>query len=233
MEQQAVLDQKLQELQRRMTKDAVGLVSSTTKDKGKTPLGERRRTRPLSLSTASLSSANPSSSRSQQSLSSISSRSPHGSIPSIPSSPPHLQPLTNWRSHHDNRKRYSQTHEDPQSSAPSSPRMASPIPRHLSPPGKSSSPPTISNGRALGHTHARGTPGRSKGSRWQTDVGIGSQVNGRVSEHGSEASSFSDLSDASLSASALESALLSNIRAGGSRLSSFARSNLTGRRGVR
>jgi len=33
-----------------------------------------------------------------------------------------------------------------------------------------------------------------------------------VSEQGSEASSFSDLSDASLSASALESALMSNIR---------------------
>jgi hypothetical protein len=43
-----------------------------------------------------------------------------------------------------------------------------------------------------------------------------------TSSHGSSASSFSDLSDAaSVSASALESALLSNIRGGGSRLYVF------------
>ncbi|KAF8530920.1 hypothetical protein JB92DRAFT_2854304 [Gautieria morchelliformis] len=55
----------------------------------------------------------------------------------------------------------------------------------------------------------------------------------RGSSHGSSASSFSDLSDAaSVSASALESALMSNIRGGGSRLSMFARSHFgTGRGG--
>ncbi|KIJ37444.1 hypothetical protein M422DRAFT_33767 [Sphaerobolus stellatus SS14] len=51
--------------------------------------------------------------------------------------------------------------------------------------------------------------------------GIPSQ---RGSNHGSAASSFSDLSD--VSASALESALMSNIRGAGSRLSMFARSHL-------
>ncbi|KAF5333610.1 hypothetical protein D9611_002768 [Ephemerocybe angulata] len=46
------------------------------------------------------------------------------------------------------------------------------------------------------------------------------------SSHGSETSSFTDLSDASVSASALESALMSNIRGGGgSRLSQFVPSS--------
>ncbi|KAK0190484.1 hypothetical protein F5146DRAFT_1194344 [Armillaria mellea] len=49
------------------------------------------------------------------------------------------------------------------------------------------------------------------------------------SNGGSEASSFSDISDASLSASALESALLSNIRGTGSRFSNFAKSRFGGR----
>ncbi|KAJ7505477.1 hypothetical protein B0H11DRAFT_2170306 [Mycena galericulata] len=86
----------------------------------------------------------------------------------------------------------------------------SPISRHLSP-SKSSSPPALSPRSALGQSHRRFGP-------------LGSN-------HGSEASSFSDISDTSLSASALESALLSNIRGNGSRFSAFARSRLVGRGG--
>ncbi|KAG6334100.1 hypothetical protein ID866_4992 [Astraeus odoratus] len=90
----------------------------------------------------------------------------------------------------------------------------SPMARHISPP-KSSSPPAVSARNVRGLSHLRpqgqgrgyGAPGVSEGE----------------STHGSSASSFSDLSaftpvDASFSASALESALMSNIRAGGSRL---------------
>jgi len=89
----------------------------------------------------------------------------------------------------------------------------SPIPRRLSA-GKSSSPPTLSPRNALGQRY------RPLVDRTLSEHG---------SSHGSEASSFSDLSDASLSASALESALMSNIRGGGSRLSQFARSRMSGR----
>ena len=50
-------------------------------------------------------------------------------------------------------------------------------------------------------------------------VGVRARPSQRGSSHGSSASSFSDMSDAaSISASALESALMSNIRGGGSRL---------------
>ncbi|KAF8076778.1 hypothetical protein FPV67DRAFT_1605194 [Lyophyllum atratum] len=89
----------------------------------------------------------------------------------------------------------------------------SPIPRRLSA-TKSSSPPTLSPRSALGQRY------RPLVDRTMSEHG---------SSHGSEASSFSDLSDASLSASALESALMSNIRGGGSRLSHFARSRMSGR----
>ncbi|KAI0053598.1 hypothetical protein FA95DRAFT_464512 [Auriscalpium vulgare] len=94
------------------------------------------------------------------------------------------------------------------------PGSHSPMSRHISPPGNAS-PPAVSpgNARAQPSMRYRGlamTPG---------------------SNQGSSASSFSDLSEASLSGSALESALLSNIRGGGSRISNFARSHLTGRSG--
>jgi hypothetical protein len=126
------------------------------------------------------------SSRSQ-SVSSASS--PQGSIPSIPSPPPESQ-------------------------------SQSPISRHLSP-SKSSSPPTVSPRSVRGQSHMRYGPM------------VGRTVSEQGSNHGSSASSFSDISgrcsrllsllsnlnycfaDASLSASALESALLSNIRGGG------------------
>ncbi|KAJ6620816.1 hypothetical protein B0H10DRAFT_2163433 [Mycena sp. CBHHK59/15] len=81
----------------------------------------------------------------------------------------------------------------------------SPISRHLSP-SKSSSPPALSPRSALGQSHRRYGPLVER------------SVSEQGSNHGSEASSFSDISDTSLSASALESALLSNIRGNGSRL---------------
>ncbi|KAG6856038.1 hypothetical protein H0H87_008142 [Tephrocybe sp. NHM501043] len=74
--------------------------------------------------------------------------------------------------------------------------------RHLSA-SKSSSPPALSPRSALGQRY------RPLMDRAASE---------HSSSHGSEASSFSDLSDADLSASALESALMSNIRGGGSRL---------------
>ncbi|KAJ7134431.1 hypothetical protein C8R44DRAFT_770464 [Mycena epipterygia] len=94
----------------------------------------------------------------------------------------------------------------------------SPISRHLSP-SKSSSPPTLSPRSALGQSHRRYGPLVERG------------VNEQGSNNDSEASSFSDISDTSLSASALESALLSNIRGNGSRFSAFGRSRLVGRGG--
>jgi len=116
----------------------------------------------------------------------------------------------------------------PPDSQPHSPisRHLSPSSRHLSP-NKSSSPPALSPRSALGQSHRRYGPLVERG------------VSEQGSNHGSEASSFSDISDTSLSASALESALLSNIRGNGSRFSAFAarssafaaRSRLVGRGG--
>ncbi|KAJ4479090.1 hypothetical protein J3R30DRAFT_3881854 [Lentinula aciculospora] len=97
-------------------------------------------------------------------------------------------------------------------SSPQSPQPRSPpLRRHMSP-TKSLSPPALSPRSALSQSH--------RGLR---------QAAGRLNEQdrdGSEAStgSFSDISDTSLSASALDSALLSNIRGNGSRFSAFARS---------
>ncbi|KAF7291731.1 Atg29-N domain-containing protein [Mycena chlorophos] len=91
----------------------------------------------------------------------------------------------------------------------------SPMSRHLSP-SKSSSPPALSPRSALGQSHRR----------------YSAIMSDQSSSHGSEAStgSFSDISDlidGSLSASALESALMSNIRKNGSRVSStFGRSRV-------
>ncbi|KAF7365379.1 Atg29-N domain-containing protein [Mycena venus] len=108
-------------------------------------------------------------------------------------------------------------------SPPPDSQSHSPMSRHLSPssrhPNKSSSPPALSPRSALGQSHRRYGP--------LVERGVGEQG----SNHGSEASSFSDISDTSLSASALESALLSNIRGNGSRISAFARSRLVGRGG--
>lgn len=188
-EQQEALARKLRDLERLMTKDQLGLVSSTSsrrhlsqdkaEDTDKGPMRSRGRMRPLSASSFS--------SRSQQSLSSLSSRSPAGSVPS---SPPYPPASVHWRSHPETR-RHSEyvrqsTAEQLHSPAPEEKRIASPIPRHLSPPGKSSSPP------ALSATHVRAMRRASAGAGGT--VGMSRKVGGRVSEQGSEASSFSDLS---------------------------------------
>ncbi|OAX43227.1 hypothetical protein K503DRAFT_847284 [Rhizopogon vinicolor AM-OR11-026] len=108
----------------------------------------------------------------------------------------------------------------PQNSIPSIPsppqETQSPIARHLST-NKSSSPPTVSTRNARGQSHMHYAP----------LAGLSEQE----SSHGSSASSFSDISDASFSASALESALMSNVPGAGSRLSAIARSRFV--RGVR
>ncbi|KAI0355512.1 hypothetical protein OH77DRAFT_1589959 [Trametes cingulata] len=254
-ERQEMLARKLRDLERLMTKDALGLVAD--------PNGKQRgRARPLSgvgasVSGASLSSLSarrsPSRSRSHghQSLSSASVDSPQGSIPSIPSPPAHAQHSHHHRhahahapahTRHVSQGAHSNAHRHPtrsqslstsqslsqsrsttsHSNPQSPPRVTSPMPtpRHLSTPEKSSSPPAVSPGRAFGHTHVH--------SLRHAAEGLAAVNTGAVSE----ASSFSDLSDADLSSSALESAMMSNTR-GTSRISSFARSHLTGRRATR
>ncbi|KAF9266237.1 hypothetical protein L218DRAFT_103122 [Marasmius fiardii PR-910] len=102
--------------------------------------------------------------------------------------------------------------EIPTSNGSSSSRSYSHSPRQLKSP---SSPPALSPRSALGQRYGR-LMGRSNSEQ--------------ESVNGSEASSFSDI-NASLSGSALESALLSNIRGGGgSRFSNFARSRFGGGR---
>jgi hypothetical protein len=140
-EEQEALDRKLQQLQKMMTNDALGLVSAARPhdkgkgvDRGRTNLGSQR------LDTLSSRSAS-------QSISSASS--PQGSIPDIPSPPGDSQPQ-------------------------------SPIGRHMS--SKSSSPPTVSPRSALGQSH------RQYGSL------VERTVSDHGSSHGSEASSFSDIS---------------------------------------
>ncbi|KAI0650945.1 hypothetical protein C8Q79DRAFT_945859 [Trametes meyenii] len=236
-EREEALTRKLQDLTRLMTKDSLGLVADpSSRVNGK----QRGRARPLSgasTSGASLSSLSPSGSRSHenQSLSSASVDSPHGSIPSIPSSPQNVprRAQQHLHAHHHSHARHpsydarSSTHHHPtrspshslstsqslsrsptQASLQSPQRVTSPVPvpRHLSTPEKSSSPAALSPGRAVGQTHVQ--------SLRQAAEGLNAVNNGTVSE----ASSFSDISDADLSGSALESALMSNARAGGSRL---------------
>lgn len=202
-EEQELLDRKLKDLHRMMTKDALGLVASPPRpsaasyDKGKGKETDRGRMRPLSASSTS-SNFRPrlemsrrhslSQTPSHHSLSSMDS--PQGSIPSIPSSPP------------------------PEA------RTQSPMARHFTP-TKSTSPPAVSPRSVWGQTISR--------QQAITRPRVGGQVSERGSEMGSEASSFSDLSDASLSPSALESALMSNMKGAGSRVSSFARSHLSSR----
>ncbi|KAH7912958.1 hypothetical protein BJ138DRAFT_1147148 [Hygrophoropsis aurantiaca] len=112
----------------------------------------------------------------------------------------------------------------PQGSIPSIPspppesQPQSPMSRHLST-SKSSSPPALS---------VRNARGKMRYGALVAQANVSEQE----SNQGSSASSFSDISDASLSASALESALMSNIRGGGSRFSAIAKSRFTGR-GVR
>ncbi|KAH9854782.1 hypothetical protein C2E23DRAFT_866966 [Lenzites betulinus] len=249
VKRQEMLTRKLQDLQNRMTKDALGLVSDpAARVNGK----QRGRARPplgITTSAASLSSSSArrssslSRSHGHQSLSSASVDSRQGSIPSIPSPSAHaprhahVQQRSNGH-HHAHTRHLSQgshidAHRPPTRSSQSlttsqslshsssNPQSPLPAPRHLSTPEKSSSPPALSPGRAVGRTtHVRNLR--------QAAVGLAAVGTGTGTA--SEASSFSDLSDADLSGSALESALMSNTRGGASRFSSFARSHLTGGR---
>ncbi|KAH8118435.1 hypothetical protein DFH11DRAFT_672136 [Phellopilus nigrolimitatus] len=105
-------------------------------------------------------------------------------------------------------------------SPPPEPQIQSPMTRHMPHAKKSSSPPALSSGQARGQAHMQYRP---------MAVGM-AHTSDRGSNQGSSTSSFSDISEStSLSASALESALLSNIRGTGSRFSAFARSQF-GRR---
>ncbi|RPD82760.1 hypothetical protein L226DRAFT_549369 [Lentinus tigrinus ALCF2SS1-7] len=266
-EKQEVLARKLKDLERLMTKDALGLVADpaamSARVNGNGGAKPRGRARPLSGMSASLSSSSAPMdySRSRnQSLSSASVDSPQGSIPSIPSPalesnafaqhyPQQSQPHSHTRHHsqgyddvypkatnmyHRPARSQSQSlsshslsqsrsnsnsHSNPQSP----PRLSSPMsmPRHLGTPDKTSSPPALSPGSARGQTS------NARVQRTPSGLAAGTPTTG------SEASSFSDLSDASVSLSALDSALMSNIKGGGSRLSSFARSHLPSKRSVR
>lgn len=171
VEEQNALDKKLRDLQRMMTKEALGLVSSPTLPRAPPARSQtdRAKARPLSVSSTSSSfhqkvpmrrhSTNTSQSHtpSHQSLSSASS--PQGSIPSIPSPP-------------------METRTQPLSTGV--------MTRHLNPQGKSTSPPAVSPRSAWGQTIRQNSGyivGRTK---------MGGE---RGSEMGSEAStSFSDLS---------------------------------------
>ncbi|KAI0705761.1 hypothetical protein C8T65DRAFT_652678 [Cerioporus squamosus] len=247
-EKQEMLARKLKDLERLMTKDALGLVADPAprmNGSGNGSAKPRGRARPLSGMSASLSSSSAPRdySRSRnQSLSSASVDSPQGSIPSIPSPKPESNshayhypqshPHTHTRHHshgHNAQNAYhrparsqsqslsshslsqSRSHSNPQSP----PRVTSPMPE------KTSSPPALSPGSARGHS------ANVRVQRTHSGLAAGTPTTG------SEASSFSDLSDASVSLSALDSALMSNIKGGGSRLSSFARSHLPSKRSMR
>lgn len=147
LEEDEALDKKLKNLQRLITGDTLGLMSSSRRP-GKGKEVDRGRMSIISPTSTQRSSdrGGELSSRSQ-SVSSASS--PQGSIPSMPSPTQESQ---------------------------------SPISRHMSP-GKSSSPPTLSARSARGQSHLRYGPmvGRAN-------------VSESESNHGSSASSFSDLS---------------------------------------
>jgi hypothetical protein len=162
-EEQAALDRKLKELTLKLTKDQLGLVLSPQKDKGKRREVDRGRIRPMSVSsTASLHQQLHMSRRhslsqtpSHHSLSSTTG-SPQDSIPSIPSPP---------------------------SEARSQPHSPSPM-RHISPAGKSTSPPTVAYNNAWAIRNPPAGRPRAAG-RVRSDIG---------SEMGSTASSLSDFS---------------------------------------
>ncbi|KAF8956716.1 hypothetical protein BDZ97DRAFT_1850227 [Flammula alnicola] len=183
VEEEEALARKLEELQKMMTNETLGLVSGTRpKDKGKGR--DRGRSAPISPRSLGSSRNDMLSSRSaSQSISSAGSPQGSGSIPDIPSQSSESQPH-------------------------------SPVGRDLA--SNSSSPPAIASRKALGNVHRR------YGSLADRTSEFGSS-------HGSEASSFSDLSDASISASALESALLSNLGTNGSRFSQFSRTRPSNR----
>ncbi|KAG6900434.1 hypothetical protein C0993_010822 [Termitomyces sp. T159_Od127] len=188
-EEQEILDRKLQKLQEIITNEGLGLVSSSRPRTKGTGINRSRLGQGSMTGSYKPDGLSSSSSVSASHHSLSSASSPQGSIPDIPSPPPESQP---YRS----------------------------IQRRLSV-SKSSSPPALSPRNALGQ-------------RFRPLVDRTSSAHS--SNHGSEASSFSDLSgalhlvssmsisnvivyaDADLSTSALESALMSNIRTGNSRM---------------
>jgi hypothetical protein len=149
LEEQEALDRKLKNLQKLMTNDSLGLVSSSRNKEKIGPADRGRLGGPFSKPSPAMPvRVEPSSRSTSQSVSSASS--PQGSIPSIPSPPPSSQPQ-------------------------------SPISRHMSP-SKSSSPPAVSPRSAHGQSHLRYGPLVDRSTSEQG------------SNHGSEASSFSDIS---------------------------------------
>jgi len=143
--------------------------------------------------------------------------------PKSPSSPSPLRQSVGRRDLRSLSESENSATSSPQGSIPSIPSPSSeslpqsPVGRHLHQARKTSSPPMVTAGHARGHSHMPYRPliGVPRPSTSDTS---------RSSNQGSTASSFSDISETSLSASALESAIMSNIRGGGSRLSAFARS---------
>ncbi|EAU84450.2 hypothetical protein CC1G_01446 [Coprinopsis cinerea okayama7 len=194
-EEQEILNRKLEELQKMINNEAIGLVSNPRRRRPKSLLSPRSPGGSSRHGESLLSSRSQSRSHSQSVSSAVSSSagSPHGSIPDIPS-----PSGESGRSSHSN-------------SYPHSPvgRQWS----HHNSNGRTTSPPIVNRRSVVGYAQ-RNHP--------QSD-----EYN--TSSYGSEASSFSDLSDASLSASALESALMSNIRGAGSRFSQFAHSRVGSR----
>ncbi|KAK7696238.1 hypothetical protein QCA50_000891 [Cerrena zonata] len=217
IDEQETLRLKLENLQKLMTADALGLVASPSRmsasrysEKGRRSEYRRGRDRPLSssssgqlprLETLSMTRRhNANHTPSHHSLSSASASSPQGSIPSIPSPPP--ETLSNRPT-----RRQTPLHARP-----------------LSQPGKSTSPPpSISPNSAWGQNVS------SSRSNHFANVGR-TKLRGDRSERGSEVGSstsslsFEELpSDASITPSlmvGMESASMSNTRASSSRFSS-------------
>lgn len=153
IEEQDALDKKLRDLERKMTRDALGLVSSPVRQQVPRRDADRGSIRPLSESSASSGihlrlamNRRPSISQtpSHHSLSST-TNSPQGSIPDIPSPPPEFN------------------------SQPTSPR-----PRHLTPATSPRSPPAVSHNTAIGTIRGSSAASRRLGGRSDRGSEIGS-----------------------------------------------------------
>jgi len=206
-EEQHALELKLKSLQKMMTREALGLVASPAPS----PISPGQSMRSVKGKEVDRGRTRP-----------LSASSASMNFPQ------HLDMMRRYSTSQTPSHHSLSSASSPQGSIPSIPsppperrsQPQSPMARRLSEHVKSTSPPAVSTRAAWAQTTRHGAASRTK-------VGGGRSEKG--SEMGSEASSFSDLSDASLSASALESALMSNMR-GGSRFSSIARSSLPGRR---
>lgn len=202
IEEQDALERKLKDLELKMTRDAVGLVSSPTR----LPSGRRGgRDRPLSESSTSSSIHHRLAMSRRHSLSqtpshhslSSTTNSTQGSIPDIPSPPLEF------------------------TSQPTSP-----ITRHLNTAISSRSPPTVSHNTAFGTMRGSTAASRRLGGNVRSDKGseIGSTASSLSDLSGKGivrtrfiSSLITFISDASLS-SAMDSSLMSNVRGQSSRL---------------